>query len=151
MMKKRVLPLLLVCSAMLCQPAMAMDQIQADFVGVSTTQDEGIIPFASDYIGSYEGKLKHTGNGVLVLDGYVDALGVDKVEIVAQVQVYSGGKWTNKGTALKESDQGLSVKMDRERIVTDGKYRVKYTFNAYVGTKVVESRSYTTSSVTVSK
>lgn len=149
-MKKRVLPLLLVCSAMLCQPTMAMDQAQGGYMRASATQNEGIVPFASDYIGSYEGKLKHIGGGVLALQGYVDALGVDKVEIVAQVQNYSGGKWVDKGTALRESDQGLSVEMDRERIVTDGKYRVEYTFNVYVGTKVVESRSYTTSSVTVS-
>lgn len=146
-MKKKVLLLLVACSTMLCQPVMAMDQNNCSVTSV--IQNKGVMPFASDYIGSYDGVLEHAGDGVLVLNGYVDGLGTDKMEIVAQVQIYSNGRWVNKGTVLKESSPGLAVAMNRERIVTSGTYRVKYTFNAYVGSKIVESRSYTTSSVIV--
>ena len=148
-MKKRMLPMILVCSVMLCQPVMAMEQGERTPVRVS--ESGGIVPFASDYIESFNGNLKYMGEGRLKITGNATTRGADKTEIQAQLQSYSDGKWSNYGTVMKVSDEYRMVEMKKEKTVPDGKYRVKFTFNAYVGSKVAESRTLTTTSVTVKK
>lgn len=148
-MKKRMLPMMLVCSVMLCQPVMAMEQGERTPVRVS--ERGGIVPFASDYIENFAGDVEHLGNGTLRITGDMSAFGTDKLEIKAQVQSNSGGTWKNYGAATTVSGKKSSIAMDKEKAVPDGKYRVKFTYNAYVGSKVVETRTLTTTSVTVKK
>lgn len=144
-MKKRVLPLLLVCGVMVCQPVMAMEQMGYAEIDVSV----GIMPRVSDYIRDFDGDVSHLGNGLLEINASMSAFDTDKLEIKAQVQEYSGGKWSNYGAATTVSARNSSITMDRQKSVPDGKYRIKFTFNAYVGGEVVESKTLTTTSVTV--
>ncbi len=148
-MKKRMLPMMLVCSVMLCQPVLAMEQGERTPVRVS--ESGGIVPFASDYIENFDGDMNHLGNGILGITGYMTAFGTDKIEIKAQVQNDANGTWKNYGAATTVSAAKTFITMDREKTVPDGKYRVKFTYNAYVGSKVAESRILTTGSVTVRK
>ena len=148
-MKKRMLPMMLVCSVMLCQPVMAMEQGERTPVRVS--ESGGIVPFASDYITKFNGDVEHLGSGTLRMTGDMSAFGTDKLEIKAQVQNNADGTWKNYGTATTVSGKKSSITMDKEKSVPDGKYRVKFTYNAYVGSKVVETKTVTTSSVTVKK
>lgn len=148
-MKKRMLPMMLVCGVMLCQPVMAMEQGERTPVRVS--ESGGIVPFASDYIEVFDGTVDHLGNGILEITGKLKAYDTDKLEIKAQVQNNSGGTWKNYGAATTVSGKKSSIEMDKEKTVPDGKYRVKFTFNAYVGSKVVETKTLTTGSVTVKK
>lgn len=148
-MKKRMLPMMLVCSVMLCQPVMAMEQGERISVGVS--ESGGIIPFASDYITKFDGDVEYLGAGRLNMVASLKAYDADKIEIKAQVQNNADGTWKNYGAATTVSAAKNSIAMDREKTVPDGKYRVKFTFNVYVGSKVVETKTLTTTSVTVKK
>lgn len=147
-MKKRIVPLMLVCGALLCQPVMGMDKI--DSMSISFYTEGEAVPYASDYIVRYDGNLIHTGNGELEITAYLSALETDKVEIKAQLQKKSGSIWSNYGSAITETDTYASVGIDAEKTVSSGTYRVKYTYNAYVDDEIVETRSKTTGSVTVS-
>ena len=148
-MKKRMLPMMLVCSMMMCQPVWAPEQDGEESVWVSASGD--IMPFASNYIEIFDGNVDHLGNGKLEITGKLKAYDTDKLEIKAQVQSYSGGTWSNYGAATTVSAAKTSITMDREKTVPDGKYRVKFTFNVYVGSKVVETKTLTTTSVIVKK
>ncbi len=146
-MKKIVLPLMLVCGVMSCQPVMGMEQIKD--MNISFSNEEGIVPWASNYIGSYDGNLTHLGNGVLEITAYLNALNTDKLEIVAQIQKKNGSIWSDYGSAIKATDPYVSVAIETERTVSSGTYRVKYTYNAYVDDDIVETRSKTTGSKTI--
>lgn len=148
-MKKRMLPMILVCSVMLCQPVMAMEQGERTPVRIS--ESGGIMPFASDYIVNFEGDIENLGRGKIGMVASMKAYDTDKLEIKAQVQNNADGTWKNYGAATTVSDAKNSIAMDKEKAVPDGKYRIKFTYNAYVGSKVVETRALTTGSVTVKK
>lgn len=148
-MKKRMLPMMLVCSVMLCQPVMAMEQGERTPIRVS--ESGGIVPFASDYITKFEGDVEYLGDGRLSMVASMKTYDTDKIEIKAQVQNNADGTWKNYGAVTTVSGTKNSIAMDKEKAVPDGKYRVKFTYNAYVGSKVVETRTLTTTNVTVKK
>ena len=144
-MKKRVMGLFLLSGVLMCQPVLAMSNTPSP---VSTANVENATPYASDYIAEYMGELFNTGN-TLELTSHLITFYTDKIEIKAQIQSYSNGSWSNYGSVIKRTSTGTSVALDQEKTVPDGKYRVKYTFNAYVDDEVVETRSYTTGGVNV--
>ena len=92
--------------------------------------------------------LYNSGN-TLELTSHLIALYTDKIEIKAQIQNYSDGSWSNYGSVLRATSTSTSVALDREKTVPDGRYRVKYTFNAYVDNTVVETRTVTSDSLYV--
>lgn len=144
-MKKRLMMLMILSGVVMCQPVMAMDEVSA-IASATNIEDAGIR--ASDYIVEYMGELYNTGN-TLELTSHLIALYTDKIEIKAQIQSYSNGTWSSYGSVIKRTATGTNVSLDQEKTVPDGKYRVKYTFNAYVDDEIVETRSETSESVYV--
>ena len=137
----------MVCGVLLCQPVMGMDQLSD--MNISFATEEGAAPRASDYIGSYDGNLVDMGNGVIEISAYLNALGSDKVEIVAQIQKKNGSTWSRYGSNISEYTTDGSVAIETERVVSNGTYRIKYTYNVYVDDEIVETRTYTTPSKTI--
>lgn len=146
-MKKQLLPLLLVCGVLLCQPVMGMDKLSD--MNISFSTEESATPRASDYIGSYDGNLVDMGNGVIEISAFLEALRIDKIEIIAQIQKKNGSTWSNYGSKITATDTLGAVAIETERVVSNGTYRVKYTYNAYVDDEIVETRSKTTASKTI--
>ena len=144
-MKKRMMGLFLLSGVLMCQPVLAMSNTPSP---VSTANVENAAPYASDYIAEYMGELFNTGN-TLELTSHLIALYTDKIEIKAQIQSYSNGSWSNYRSVLKSTSTSTGVSLDREKTVPDGRYRVKYTFNAYVDDEIVETRSVPSESVYV--
>lgn len=144
-MKKQMITLLFLSGVLMCQPVMAMETISA---GTSATASEGAVPYASDYISDYGAGLDNTSS-TLEITGHLIAFYTDKIEIKAQIQNYSNGSWSNYGSAIKKTSTGTSVSIDQDKTVPSGRYRVKFTYNAYVDDTVVETRSLTTDSVNV--
>lgn len=144
-MKKRMLSLLFLSGVLMCQPVMAMDKAPMESEKKEAVEAD---IRASDYIVEYMGELYNTGN-TLELTSHLIAMYTDKIEIKAQIQSYSNGTWSNYGSSLKNTSTSSGVSLDREKTVPDGRYRIKYTFNAYVDDAVVETRSETTGSVYV--
>ncbi len=73
------------------------------------------------------------------------AVNVDKTEIVAQLQKQINGQWRNYENPYSNKTTNTTTGLSKKRSVSSGTYRVKFTFNAYIGNRVVETRYYTSS------
>ncbi|MBR2593214.1 MAG: hypothetical protein IKD83_01150 [Firmicutes bacterium] len=147
-MKVRMILAALVIGVFICQPTMAAERLTTENTIYMIINNKTEDP-RSQYIRDYNGDLTSLGNGTIEASATLTASNTDKIEIKAQFQKKSNGNWNNYGSAIKVSRSASSMALEKQKDVSAGTYRVKFTYKAYVGSSAVETRTLTTSSVTV--
>ena len=139
--------MIILCGIYMCQPVMAMDWKQNSNSIIN--EDNVEVPFISNYIDVYTGDLQKIGSRKLELEASMIASNTDKIEIKAQLQKKVGSRWDNYGSPYSTIKANPSIGLTKQCSVSSGTYRVKFTFNAYVGNRVAETRYYTSSETVV--